>query len=157
MVTSVGDWHEEERAAAHGDETRHAARLAGGARGVGDLALQHLVVVLLHHVLGPLLQVRIAQISDPEGGLRALPVGRVFVALVLRHGAGEPGTGSSSPPPMPAQAIPLEEKSGGCARPLRSGHEARDRARRKPLCWFHNSSPGLAGRFDYITATAHKT
>ena len=53
----------------------HARKPAVRARRVGDLALQHLVVVLLHHVLRPLLQIGVGQVRDAIGRLHAAAVG----------------------------------------------------------------------------------
>src|SRR5713226_4770403 len=50
-------------------EARNAARLAGRTRREGELASEHLVVVLLHDVPRPLLQVGVADVADALGRL----------------------------------------------------------------------------------------
>jgi hypothetical protein len=51
-------------------QTRYepTAACAAGARRVGDLAGEHFVVVLLHNLLHPRLQIWIGQVGNPIGG-----------------------------------------------------------------------------------------
>src|SRR5258706_12115506 len=50
-------------------EARTPARLAGGTRREGELAGEHLVIVLLHDVLRPLLQIGVGDVADALGRL----------------------------------------------------------------------------------------
>jgi hypothetical protein len=59
----LGRLNEEERAAGLHDRG-NAPRLAGLARRIGDLSGKDLIIVLLHDVLGPLLQIRVGQVGD---------------------------------------------------------------------------------------------
>ena len=69
-------------------DSRNARGLAGRGRRVGDLAPEHLVIVLLHRVLRPLLQVGIGEIADPIGRLLALAVADEGMGRVLAHRTG---------------------------------------------------------------------
>ena len=50
-------------------EARNTGSLACGTRGVSELPGEHFVVVLLHHVFRPLLQIGVADVPDALGRL----------------------------------------------------------------------------------------
>src|SRR3981081_486022 len=50
-------------------EARNAARLAGGTRREGELPGEHFVIVLLHHIFRPLLQIGVADVANALGRL----------------------------------------------------------------------------------------
>src|SRR5260370_32696208 len=68
----LGRWKEiKRRRPAVSHEARNPSMRAARTRREGDLAGKHFVVVLLHVLLHPWLQIRIAQIRDPVGRLSA--------------------------------------------------------------------------------------
>ena len=73
-------------------ENRSARRLAGGARRIGDLAFKDLVIVLLHDVLGPLLQIGIGEVGDAIGRLHAQASGLAVADMGMGRIVGD-GTG----------------------------------------------------------------
>src|SRR5215467_15627805 len=58
-------------------EAWHAGRPARRTRREGELAGKHFVVVLLHHVFGPLLQIGVADVADALGGLFSRDAGLI--------------------------------------------------------------------------------
>jgi len=64
----------ERRRSTVGHEAGNARRHAARGRREGDLAREHFVIVLLHVLLHPRVQVRIAEIGDPIGRLGASAV-----------------------------------------------------------------------------------
>ena len=102
QVHDLGRLHEEERAAGQTDRG-NAPGHAGLAGREGDLALQDLLVVLLHDVLRPLLHIGVGQIADAVVRLLAGAVGDavadIGVARIVATGGGEPGTRMNSVPP----------------------------------------------------------
>src|SRR6266446_3899799 len=85
----LGSLHEPRRvlvsAQSHesGDTGRHAAL----TRGESDLAGDDLVIVLLHDLLHPGLEVRVGEIGDPIGWLTALAIGDVRIFWIVGEGA----------------------------------------------------------------------
>ena len=59
-------------------EAWNAGRLAGGTRREGELPGEHFVVVLLHHVFRPLLQIGVADVADALGRLLSGDAGFVI-------------------------------------------------------------------------------
>src|SRR6516164_2735950 len=73
---------ERNRASEAGNARRQAAR----SRREADLAGQHFVVVLLHVLLYPRLQIRIAEIGDPIGGLPSGAIGNERMCRIVDEG-----------------------------------------------------------------------
>src|SRR5262245_35287031 len=71
--------------AAKSSKVRDTSHRTARARREGDLAGDHLVVVLLHAFLDPRLEVRVCQIGDSEGRLPYGVVGHVGVLWVEGH------------------------------------------------------------------------
>src|SRR5882672_11953172 len=83
----LGRLHEVHRVrAAVSHETRHARRHAARSRREGDLPGEHFVIVLLHVLLHPRLQVRIGEVRNPIGGLPACAVGNEGVRRITADG-----------------------------------------------------------------------
>ncbi len=73
--------HDEQSPAEQHVEARNAGSRARGTRGERELAREHFVVVLFHHVFGPLLQIGVADVPDALGRLPS-PVSRFVVRKV---------------------------------------------------------------------------
>src|SRR5262245_11031752 len=77
---------------------RDTRRAAARVRREGDLPREHLIVVLLHPLLNPGLQIWIAEVSDEEcrllAGTGSLGVADARVGWIIAHGTGPAGYGS---------------------------------------------------------------
>ena len=70
-------------------KSRNPGRPAALARDVGDFALQHLVIRLLHLLLCPILKHRVGEIGDPVGRLASTAIGHVGIFGIGHHGRAD--------------------------------------------------------------------
>src|SRR5579883_1913027 len=96
---------------AQSQEAGNARGHAALARREGDFAGEHLVVVFLHDLLHPRLEVRVSEIADPKGWLPALAIGDKRILWIAGDGRQ---AARNSPTPIHPTVRSLE-KMGGAA------------------------------------------
>src|SRR5215469_593019 len=118
--------HEMQGTATISHESRDAGGLAGLTRGIGHLACEHLVIVLFHHVPGPLLEIGVGQVRDAVGWLLAGAVRNERVGRILVIGTWRTRHRDKVPPDTssPGRAVggKIRNRTAGRLRIRKANH-----------------------------------